>query len=145
MSKELGVVIPFYQRERGILARAIASALAQRDVQPDRIVVVDDGSPVSARDELADLLRGDESRIDVIEQSNAGTAAARNRGLNALSRLGVEYVAFADERDLVEKTRYYLDHDDARLEIAAAGRAKANQRYSAVRYWQLVLERMGVV
>ena len=42
MSKELGVVIPFYQRERGILARAIASALAQRDVQPDRIVVVDE-------------------------------------------------------------------------------------------------------
>ena len=58
---------------------------------------------------------------------------------------GVDYVPFSDERDLVAKTRYYLAHADARLEIAAAGHAKASQTYSAGQYWQMVLQRIGVV
>ena len=40
---------------------------------------------------------------------------------------GTDYVEFSDERDLIEKTRYYLSHDDERSAIAAAGRTKAEK------------------
>jgi len=37
---------------------------------------------------------------------------------------GSETVLFADEQDLVDKVRYYLEHDDERQAIAARGREK---------------------
>lgn len=57
---------------------------------------------------------------------------------------GVDYVEFSDERDLIEKTRFFLTHETERQEIADAGCAKARARYSASAYWRLVLQRAGV-
>ena len=43
------VVIPYYQREPGILRRALASIAAQRDCPlPIHVIVVDDASPAPA-------------------------------------------------------------------------------------------------
>ena len=46
------VVIAYYQREPGILRRAVRSALEQR-VEELEVIVVDDESPVPAETELA--------------------------------------------------------------------------------------------
>lgn len=99
MAESITVVIPFYQRETGILSKAIRSALAQVDVTPSTIIVVDDASPVPARTELADLMRDNPGRITIIEQPNGGPAAARNKGLDNLPA-GTEYVAFLDSDDI---------------------------------------------
>ena len=51
----IGVVIPYFQREPGILRRALASVLRQRGVEQVAVVVVDDASPVPASAEVASL------------------------------------------------------------------------------------------
>lgn len=50
----------------------------------------------------------------------------------------VDYVPFADEADLVEKAKYYLEHDLERVEIAARGHQKAIERYTGERFWRTI-------
>ncbi len=90
------VIIPFWQRDSGILPVAVNSVLSQGDGEI-LVTVIDDGSPVSARGELAAAALQD-ARIVVIEQSNAGPGAARNRGLDE-TPAEVEYIAFLDSDD----------------------------------------------
>ncbi|MBV8605265.1 MAG: glycosyltransferase family 2 protein [Pelomonas sp.] len=93
----IAVVIPFFQRQPGVLARALRSVAAQQGCAlPLRVVVVDDASPVRARDELASAPRGLE--IQLIEQANAGPGGARNTALAALGA-DVDYVAYLDSDD----------------------------------------------
>jgi succinoglycan biosynthesis protein ExoW len=94
----VGVVIPYYQRDRGILARALRSVAAQRGVGAVRVVVVDDESPVPAESEIADLGGDFPFDLQVIHQRNAGPGAARNR---AIVELGddVRFIAFLDSDD----------------------------------------------
>jgi succinoglycan biosynthesis protein ExoW len=96
----VGVVIPYFQRETGLLTRAVQSVLAQ--TAPDValvIVIVDDASPHPAEDELATVDAGSRHQIIILQQDNAGPGAARNRGLDRLAREEVEYVAFLDSDD----------------------------------------------
>lgn len=92
----VAVVIPYFQRRPGILLKAVESALAQ----PVRsiILVVDDASPVPARDELAGLMTAHPGRIVLTEQANGGPAAARNAALDRIPA-GVDYIAFLDSDD----------------------------------------------
>jgi len=52
----------------------------------------------------------------------------------------VEYVPFSDEKDLVEKVKYYLTHESERMDIAAKGHQKAKEMYTAERFWKTVFE-----
>lgn len=98
MRCRLAVVIPYYQRERGILRRAVASALAQDTAEAFAIIVADDGSPVPARLELEGLPESRSGRIRILERPNGGPAAARNAALDHVEP-GTEYVAFLDSDD----------------------------------------------
>lgn len=93
----ISVVIPYFQREPGILVKALNSVFASEDVSDVRIIVIDDESPISAKVELATL---DSMRfpVTVIEQANTGPGGARNTGLNNLPE-GTDYVAFLDSDD----------------------------------------------
>ena len=96
----IAVVIPFFQRQEGLLAQSIRSVIAQRAVDDVRVVVVDDASPVAADSEIERL--GPQTgpvRIEVLRQANAGPAAARNRGLASLGA-DVTRVAFLDSDDV---------------------------------------------
>jgi hypothetical protein len=53
---------------------------------------------------------------------------------------GRHFVAFADERDLVDKTRHYLAHEDERAAIAEAGHLHAAAHLSADAYWRRLFE-----
>ncbi len=55
---------------------------------------------------------------------------------------GQDYVDFSDERDLVTKVRYYLENDEDRRRIAAAGHRRATENYCAEKYWRLVFNRV---
>jgi len=95
---DLAVIIPYYQRQPGILSRAIQSALEQKAAPSFAIIVVDDGSPVPARAEIGELMAAQPDRIRLIEQTNVGPGAARNTGLDAVPE-GTRYVAFLDSDD----------------------------------------------
>ena len=94
----IAVVIPYYQREAGILRKALASVAAQRDCpMPLHVIVVDDSSPAPAADELrASSAPGVD--VQLVRQANAGPGAARNAGLDHVPA-GTRYVAFLDSDD----------------------------------------------
>jgi len=92
------VVIPFYQREAGILRRALTSVFEQ-SFQDFDVLVVDDASPLEAERELEPLDAKARSRITVIRQANAGPGGARNTGLDNVPA-ATRFVAFLDSDDL---------------------------------------------
>lgn len=140
MADAITVIIPFYQKKRGILTKAIQSALAQTGVDPFTIIVIDDASPVPAKEELADIMRDHPGRIVIIEQANAGPAAARNKGLDSVPA-GTEYVAYLDSDDEWIATHlsnaiaamspgndfYFADHFQLNQTVSAFNRAKRIQ------------------
>ena len=98
MKSKVVVIIPYYQKEPGILARALRSVFSQRDVQHLEVLVIDDESPIPAADELKQFGSTTPFPVRVIRQSNGGPANARNRGLDELAN-DTTYVAFLDSDD----------------------------------------------
>jgi succinoglycan biosynthesis protein ExoW len=97
-NNQVAVIIPYFQREKGILRRAVQSALHQNGVPRPYIIIVDDASPVPADVELTDLMPEYAQDITVIRQSNGGPGAARNTGIEAVPDQ-YELVAFLDSDD----------------------------------------------
>ncbi|MBN9237710.1 MULTISPECIES: glycosyltransferase family 2 protein [Phyllobacteriaceae] len=91
------VIIPYYQREPGILARALTSVFAQTHSDFD-VIVVDDASPSPAEDDLQMFSLAERARIAVIKQPNAGPGGARNMGLDHIGADSA-YAAFLDSDD----------------------------------------------
>ncbi len=95
----IAVVIPYYQREPGVLARALRSVAAQEDCgRRVGVFVVDDSSPVPAAGEVASAALPFSTSVRTIFQANGGPGAARNRALNELPA-DTELVAFLDSDD----------------------------------------------
>ena len=65
------VIIPYFQREPGILVSALNSVLFSEGVRDVKIIVEDDQSPVSAKNELA-TFGFTHFPVTLIEQANAG-------------------------------------------------------------------------
>lgn len=94
----IAVVIPYFQREGGILRRSLASIQSQADFgMPIHVIVVDDASPHPADLEV-DGFGKDGMTLQVIKQANGGPGAARNEGLRNVPA-GTRYVAFLDSDD----------------------------------------------
>jgi len=93
----IGVVIPYFQRRAGLLQRALSSICAQ-EYRPVQVVVVDDGSPRPAAEEITPTLRNAVPGLTVTRQANQGVAAARNAALDALGE-EVSAIAFLDSDD----------------------------------------------
>ena len=53
---------------------------------------------------------------------------------------GYDYVPYTTYGDLLDGLRYYLDHDDARQQIARQGLETAQQKYSARAIWSRLFE-----
>ncbi len=99
---KISVVIPTYNRNL-LVRRAIDSVLAQR-LQPDEIIVVDDGSD----DDTVASLQGYKQRITLIVQKNSGVSAARNRGIAAARGA---WIAFLDSDDTWHPQKLLLQRD----------------------------------
>lgn len=86
----VSVIIPNYNYGR-YLRQAVQSALDQSH-RPREVIVVDDGST----DDSKEILRSFGDSIRVVEQSNEGVAAARNKGCEIATG---EILAFLDADD----------------------------------------------
>src|SRR5271155_4056737 len=106
MTKD-SVVIPFYQKTPGLLRNAVSSALSQKTSATMEIVVVDDGSPVPAREDLREILSSNPGKIIIVEQKNAGNPRAANAGLDHVSP-DTDVIAFLDSDDVW--TELHVEH-----------------------------------
>ena len=86
----VSVVIPSYNRG-WVVQEAIESVLGQ-DYDDFELIVVDDGSTDETRDILAAY-----DNITVLEQSNQGVSAARNKGV---AHANGTFIAFLDSDDV---------------------------------------------
>lgn len=96
MKTNVCVIIPFFQREAGILRRALRSISSQVGDLSITVLIVDDSSPVPAEPETGEVANG--VTVRVIRQPNSGPGAARNRGLDHVPP-GTDFVAFLDSDD----------------------------------------------
>ena len=96
---KIAVIIPFFQRKTGVLARSLASIAAQH-YPPEvlYVLIIDDGSPLAAEQELRDHPPAAELNIRVLHQPNAGPNEARNTGLTNLEP-DTNLVAYLDSDD----------------------------------------------
>src|SRR5688500_43296 len=92
MSPRVSVVIPAYQE--GWCGGAAVSSVLWQTFEDLEIVVVDDGST----DATAAVVEALDGPITLVQQENAGVAAARNRGIAAARG---ELIAFLDADDLL--------------------------------------------
>ena len=96
---KIAVVIPFFQRDSGILSRTLISVAAQEYPKDSLyVILVDDGSPMTAEAEFSLNPPPPNLRIVTIRQENGGPGAARDTGLNNLEP-GTDIVAFIDSDD----------------------------------------------
>lgn len=98
---KVSVIIPYYQRDKGILRRALNSVLSQslpQDVQID-VIVVDDESPAPVQPEIEGLAFNNQFNMVLLKQKNGGVAAARNAGLKYINK-ETTYIAFLDSDDI---------------------------------------------
>lgn len=117
MIPEVAAIIPTFNR-RDMVVEAIASVLAQRDVQFE-LIVVDDGSTDGTDDAIEQIVDSTEAPVRVIQTENRGAAAARNIGVEAAQ---APLIAFLDSDDLWHPEKlshqlwYLRDHPE--FEIA---------------------------
>lgn len=109
----VAIIVPYFQRESGVLVRTVESAFRQTVADRLLVIVVDDESPVPADSELTGVRDFIRDRLLVIRQANGGAGAARNRALDAIPD-GVEFAAFLDsddtwEPDHIENALHALD------------------------------------
>jgi succinoglycan biosynthesis protein ExoW len=97
---KLAVIIPYFQREPGILRRSLQSIFDQtlNARMEILIIVVDDSSPLPASDELQMVDLPGTIKIKLVERTNGGPGAARNTGLDHVPA-GTDFVAFIDSDD----------------------------------------------
>ncbi|MCZ6572794.1 MAG: glycosyltransferase family A protein [Planctomycetota bacterium] len=94
----VAAVVPVYNRPR-VVIEALDSVAAQTR-PPDELVVVDDGSSPETARRVAAWIEASNGRLPtrLIRQTNAGPAAARNRGAAEVN--GCDLLAFLDSDDL---------------------------------------------
>jgi succinoglycan biosynthesis protein ExoW len=93
--------MPFFQRESGILMRALNSIRSQ-NIPAEwavEVIVIDDGSPLAAKDEVKDFQFVAPLHLKITQQENGGVAAARNRGLKEADQ-SATLIAFLDSDDI---------------------------------------------
>jgi glycosyltransferase involved in cell wall biosynthesis len=113
---KISVVVPIYNAAPHI-AQTLGSVL-QQSLSDWELIAVDDGS---TDDSLAIVSRlfGDDPRIQLVPQANAGVSVARNRGV---ARSRAPLIAFLDADDLwhPDKLRLHVDYHAHHPEVGVS-------------------------
>jgi len=130
---KFSVIIPLYNKA-AYISKAIQSVLDQNDTEFE-LIIVNDGSTDGS---LGRVHEFDDSRIRIIEQSNAGVSVARNNGVKVAQN---EYIAFLDADDwwareyLGEMKKLIIKYPDAGLWAA---------KYYKVRFGKNIVANIGL-
>ena len=122
VTPKLSIVIPVYNVEEW-LEECIESIL-KITAFSIQVVLVNDGSTDNSTEIATRYRDSNPEKIELINQANAGMAAARNAGLNVVSG---EYISFIDSDDYIdaqalEKLVFEAEKSGAQIVL---GRAQA--------------------
>ena len=81
-------------------------------------------------------------RIFEILASGSMLLELKNPSTSSLFEPGVDYVEFESAKEMVDKIRYYTEHEEERLKIAESGYKKYNEKYTAQKFWDRIIERV---
>ncbi|MBR1795985.1 glycosyltransferase [Candidatus Saccharibacteria bacterium] len=98
----ISIILPIYNVE-SYLSRCLDSVITQ-DYQNLEIILVNDGSTDNSL-QICQEYQAKDPRIKLINQSNAGLSAARNKGISVAKG---EFISFIDSDDYVESN--YISH-----------------------------------
>lgn len=115
---KISVLIPFYQKQKGVLAKSLHSIFSQSaKAYITEVIVVDDGSPCPVEDEVQQVIESYDFTIPVIvlKQANSGVSAARNTALRHVDK-DTTHIAFLDSDD-----RWQADHIDYAVKAIKLG------------------------
>lgn len=104
---KVSIIIPSYNEENHI--KKCIESLIKQSLQEIEIIIVNDGSTDNTLDIIIEYASED-PRIVVINQSNKGVSAARNRGIDEARGT---YLAFVDADDYVDETIYEVMYNKA--------------------------------
>ena len=93
---KVSVIVPVYNAEK-YLQECVDSILRQTLADLE-LILVDDGS-TDTSPALCDRYAEQDLRVRVIHQANAGSSAARNRGIEVATG---EWIAFVDSDDFID-------------------------------------------
>lgn len=96
---QVAIIIPFFQREEGILSNCLRSIFAQKGGINYHIFIVNDESPIAPEQELISFSSQQQAQITIINRKNGGPGKARNTALNTINPTEFEYIAFIDSDD----------------------------------------------
>ena len=119
---QISVIVPVYRVE-DYLSRCVESILKQtyRDFE---LILVDDGSPDNCG-RICDRYAGEDCRVHVIHQQNAGLSAARNAGLDWIfANSDSRWVTFVDSDDWIHPQmlrRLLSAASEGQVSISACG------------------------
>lgn len=114
---KISVIVPVYNTEK-YLDQCLTS-IENQTLKEIEIICVNDGSKDGSRKILEEHAKNDD-RIKVINQENAGVAAARNHGLREAHG---DYVAFVDSDDVITPWAYeklYASAKKYRVDVVAS-------------------------
>ena len=100
----ISVIIPAYNHE-DLIEETIHSVLSQTFTDYE-IIIINDGSPDETYQRIKPFLKYENIRY--FEQTNAGQASARNRGIHQARG---EYIAFLDDDDIWPKDKLQWQYD----------------------------------
>jgi succinoglycan biosynthesis protein ExoW len=101
---KIAVVIPFYQRDPGVLSRALASVYAQDLAEGAEldVIIVNDDSPLDPAGDIASAGAAPNGiSVRVIHRANGGPGASRNTGFEAAT--DADAIALIDSDDIWAK------------------------------------------
>ncbi len=127
---KVSVIIPVYNVEP-YLKQCMDSVVGQtlKDIE---IICVDDGSTDGSLDILKEYATED-SRIQIIEQKNAGAGAARNNGMRHATG---KYLSFLDSDDFFEPRMLEKAYDLAEKDQADFVAYKSDQYHTEKKQFQ---------
>jgi len=99
-------------------------------------------SPLSSNQVIMDRVRQVKGRCTKIALCGSFVLSEYAPGIDRLFEIGWEIDVFRDSQELVEKVRYYLDHEDIREEMATRAYSRAIKQYDEAIYWAQVSTRL---
>jgi glycosyltransferase involved in cell wall biosynthesis len=111
---KISIIVPIYKVEHYL--HECINSLVNQTYTNIEIILIDDGSPDNCG-KICDKYMQKDSRIKVFHKENAGTASARNVGLDNSTG---EWITFVDADDWLEKNAleqilYLIKHTDAEV------------------------------